>query len=190
MKKTTYKRLVYGLLAFLMCLGSISCAKEPASDATTEEITLTATETKEKPIPVPSTIVDEPVDEIPEDELLGKIGAWRGWGDSGTLTNTDNGVIPIKSKADLDPYRPYLSNFTAADEKKILADTEGACVIVELVDLSKHHYFGTASVIQSGSVITIVISADEVEDELPTHTFFLLYFPEKYYNGEVIEIAF
>ena len=94
------------------------------------------------------------------------------------------------SKKDLDPYREYLSNFTAADEKKILADKEGICVLVELMDINRHTMFGTSSIVRGGSAITIIISVDEVEEELPSHTFFLLYFPEEYYNGEVIDLAF
>lgn len=194
MKLTTGKRLLFAMIAFLLCFSCISCSKQEEKGTSTEETALTSTGTAEEQqelIPAPNTIVEEEFhDEIPEDELLGKIGAWRGWAGSGTLTNRDHAMFRIESKKDLDPYREYLSNFTAADEKKILADTEGICVLVELVDLNQHTMFGTSSIVQGGSVITIIISADEVEDELPSHTFFLLYFPEKYYNGEVIELAF
>lgn len=192
MKLTLCKRLLFAVLAILLCFGSTACSKqeEQKTPATDAEPTTTA-EGAQEAIPAPNTIVEEEFhDEIPEDELLGKIGAWRGWAGSGTLTNRDHALIRIDSKADLDPYREHLSNFSAADEKKILADKEGICVLVELVDLNQHTMFGTSSIVQGGNAITIIISADEVEDELPTHTFFLLYFPEKYYNGEIIDLAF
>lgn len=194
MKLTTGKRLLFATIAFLLCFSCISCSKQEEKVTSTEEAALTATATVEKEqeiIPAPQTIVEEEFkDEIPEDELLGKIGAWRGWAGSGTLTTRDHQLIRIDSKKDLDPYREYLSNFTAADEKKILADKEGICVLVELMDINQHTMFGTSSIVRGGSAITIIISVDEVEEELPSHTFFLLYFPEEYYNGEVIDLAF
>ena len=87
-------------------------------------------------------------------------------------------------------YRQYMSSFSAEDEKKILEDEAGACVLVELTAATENTLYGTASVIQAAGTITIVISVDEVEDVLPKNTFFLLYFPAEYYNGETIQFTF
>ena len=196
MKTSIYKRILFVLLALLLCFSCASCAKDPegnTADVTAEGETETRTaDSGEERIPVPTaTEEEELVNEIPDEEMLGKIGAWRGWGGSGTLSEYDQYTIKtIKSKKDLDPYRPYLSNFTEADEKKILADDGGTCVLVELTAIDEHTLYGTSSIIQGGNAITIIISTDEVEDVLPKYTFFLLHFPEQYYNGEIIELAF
>lgn len=192
MKMTLFKRILLAVMAILLCVGGTACAKEEKAKKTEEKKTVaeevqTEAENGELP-PIPE---EEFVDEIPDDELLGKIGAWRGWAEEGSLVERDQAkLIHIKSKADLDPYRQYLSSFSEEDEKKLLEDESGACVLVELTAATENTLYGTASVIQGSDNITIVISVDEVEDVLPKNTFFLLYFPAKYYNGETIQLTF
>ncbi len=184
MKLTLCKRLFLLLLACLACLACTACktAKEPSSTQT-QEIS--------DSLPLTNNETEEILNELPEDELLGKIGAWRGFADSGKLTDREQfSMVTIKSKADLEPYRAYLTNFTEADEKMILEDKAGACVLIELTGTTEHTLYGTSSIAQAGNAITVMISTDETEDTLPMHTFFLLYFPEKYYNGEIIDLAF
>ncbi len=191
MKMTLCKRLLFALLALVVCAGLAAC-KEEETPATTQD---PATQTKEETstvIPVPTTEEeDDFIYEIPDEELLGKIGAWRGMSESGTLPERDQfNMVTIKSKKDLDPYRDYLSNFSAEDEKRILEDTAGTCVLIELTGATENTLYGTSSITHGGNAITIIISTDEVEDVIPKHTFFLLYFPEQYYHGEIIDVAF
>ena len=194
MKMTLCKRILFAVLALILCLGCVSCAEEEKKQATNdekkaEEVKTQATDENGGELPpIPE---EEFVDEIPDDELLGKIGAWRGWAEEGSLVERDQmKLIHIKSKSDLDPYRKYMSSFSAEDEKKLLEDEAGACVLVELTGATENTLYGTASVIQAADTITIVISVDEVEDVLPKNTFFLLYFPAEYYNGETIQATF
>ena len=194
MKISLYKRALFCLLAFLVCLSCFGCKGEEAPATTADEL-LTKTEDGKQdpsaPLDPTSEVADEYLEDIPDGELLGKIGAWRGMAESGTLQERDQyKMVTIKSKADLDPYRQYLTNFTEEYEKTILEDDGGTCVLIELTGTTENTLFGTSSISQAGSAITILISADEVEDVIPKYTFFLLYFPEEIYNGEVISIDF
>ena len=194
MKPTLYKRFLFALMAILLCFSSVACgSEEEKSDGGNKKKDPAVTEEgTEAEIPVPTETVEEEFhDEIPDDELLGRIGAWRGLSESGLLQERDQySMKTIDSKDDLDPYRQYLSNFTEEDEKMILDDTAGTCVLIELTAATENTLYGTSSIVQAGSAITIIISTDEVEEVTPLHTFFLLYFPERYYNGEVIDLVF
>lgn len=195
MKPSLYKRFLFVLVAILLCFSSVACgSEEEASDGGNKkkDPAVTEEEKSETEIPVPTETVEEEFhDEIPDDELLGRIGAWRGLSESGTLQERDQySMKTIDSKDDLDPYREYLSNFTEEDEKMILADTAGACILIELTAATENTLYGTSSIVRTGSAITIIVSVDEVEEVTPLHTFFLLYFPERYYNGEVIDLVF
>lgn len=195
MKISMYKRLLFCLLAFLVCFGCVACKSEPAPLTTAEDGLSAKTEDggMEPSDALTSTFeeTEEVIEEFSDDELLGKVGAWRGMSESGTLQERDQyKMITVKSKKDLDPYREYLSNFTEEYEKTILEDTAGTCVLIELTGTTEHTLFGTSSILQAGNSITILVSSDEVEDVLPKYTFFLLHFPEKIYNGEFINIDF
>lgn len=195
MKMSLYKRLLFCLLAFLVCLSCVACKGESVPATTEEDGLHTKTENGENEPSNPASPTYEETEEVIEEfsdgELLGKVGAWRGMSESGTLQERDQyKMITVKSKKDLDPYREYLSNFTEEYEKTILEDTAGTCILIELTGTTENTLFGTASILQAGNAITVVISSDEVEDVIPKYTFFLLHFPEKIYNGEVINIDF
>ncbi|MBR7165614.1 MAG: hypothetical protein IKD18_04980 [Clostridia bacterium] len=190
MKMNFGKRISFALLALFVALSCAACKGKEEPDPTKENTAQTKEETSTV-IPVSTEEEDEFIDAIPDEELLGKIGAWRGMSDSGTLDERDQyKMVTIDEAKDLDPYRAYMSNFTAEDEKTILEDTAGTCILIELSAPNDNTLYGTSSIMQGGSVISIVISTDEVEDVIPRYTFFLLYFPEAYYHGESINISF
>lgn len=194
MKMSLTKRFLFCLLAFLTCFVCVACKNEPAPTSTEEESSAQTQNDESNPSQSPLDPMEESNDFVEgedDGELLGKIGAWRGMSESGTLQERDQyKMITIKSKKDLDPYRQYISNFTEEYEKTILEDTAGTCVLIELTGTTENTLFGTSSIMQAGNSITIIISTDEVEDVIPKYTFFLLYFPEEIYNGEVISIDF
>ena len=194
MKMSLTKRFLFCLLAFLVCFVCVACKNEPASTSTEEDSSAQTQNDESNPSQSPLDPMEESNDFVEEEddgELLGKIDAWRGMSESGTLQERDQyKMITVKSKKDLDPYRQYISNFTEEYEKTILEDTAGACVLIELTGTTENTLFGTSSIMQAGSSITIIISTDEVEEVIPKYTFFLLYFPEEIYNGEVISIDF
>ncbi|MBE6712407.1 MAG: hypothetical protein E7580_02670 [Ruminococcaceae bacterium] len=193
MKTTLYKRVVFAILALILCLGCTACGEEQAEQKTGgKEKAPAATKKEENKTEqsAPEVPNQAPYDQLPYEELQGKIGAWLGWSETGTLTERDQySIVKIKSKKDLDPYRTSMFNFSAEDEKKIL-EGSGTCVLVELTGATEHTLYGTSSIMRGGNTITIIVSTDEVEDILPKYTFFLLYFPEEYYNGEIIDLAF
>ena len=192
MRITLRKRLFLCLLASLICFCCTACKAETPSATTDELSTETKTEEKNPSSPNPTMEeTEEIIEEFDDGELLGQISAWRGMAESGTLQERDQyKMITIKSKKDLDPYRQYLSNFTEEYEKAILEDDAGTCVLIELTGTTENTLYGTSSILQAGNSISILISADEVEDVIPKYTFFLLHFPEKIYNGEVISVDF
>ncbi len=192
MKITLRKRLFLCLLASLICFCCTACKAETPSATADELSTETKTEENDPSSPNPTMEeTEEIIEEFDDGELLGQISAWRGMAESGTLQERDQyKMITIKSKKDLDPYRQYLSNFTEEYEKAILEDDAGTCVLIELTGTTENTLYGTSSILQAGNSISILISADEVEDVIPKYTFFLLHFPEKIYNGEVISVDF
>lgn len=197
MKTSLRKRMLLCLLSCIVCFSCAACNSQASPDETATDETAAdekqSAETRDGgSSDAPSyEETEEVIEEITEGELLGKVGAWRGMSEDGTLQERDQfKMITVKSKKDLDPYRQYLSNFNEEYEKTILEDTSGTCVLIELTGTTENTLYGTSSIIQEGNAITILVSTDEVEEVIPKYTFFLLHFPGDIYNGETINVVF
>ncbi len=170
--------------AFLLCLSLLACAKE-APATTTQEPEKNTTLNEE------STPPAETYTPLVEEELLSKMETWLGRGDSGNVGEKDSfATTVIKTKKDLEPYLGYMYGLKNEDIDRILADKKGKCLLVELTGITENTLYSTASILRGSGGIKIYISTAEVEETLPLHTYFLLYFPEEIYSGEEIEFLF
>ena len=180
-----FKKTICFIIALLLCFSLCACKQE---EPVTTKPTATNTEEEKKPATPPSSENNLIVDE----EILHKTNAWLGRGDSGKLLENDSyKITEIKSKNDLAPFRQYMYNLTDKDIDTFLADEGGKCILVELTGKDEHTLYGTSSILETGSTISIFVSIDEESEEsLPMHTYFLLHFPSEIYDGQNFAIVF
>ena len=177
------EKLLCLILAAICCLSLFSCKKE--------EPIVSETETRETQVTTEETETDHEIDLI-ENEIMGEVDSWRGDSEEGKLTDgACYDTVFITSAKDLDPYRAYLSGFSAEDEARILADSKGKCLLIEMTGDSEHTLYSTTSILQLNDGIHIFINKTESEEEtLPFHTYFLFYFSSELYQGEEIFVNF
>ncbi len=175
------KRFLAVLLATLFCLLGSACSGN--QENTTKQ------ETGEE---IPTTTGEEAPTWDPEEwtKLMGKTESWAGWAKEGDVLPGKVKTVSIQKPEDLAPYRSRLEGFTDQDANRILADKDGACVLVEIAASDPHTYYGTISITRNNNFIDIVINQETREEETLSHSFYLYYFPSNVYQGEHINVSF
>lgn len=176
------KRYVLVLFAVILSASCLLCSCKKEAPATADE---TITKTEES----------APHDASPEmaeaEDLLGlcQSFAWRGT--DGLLQGAgDYAETVIRTKADLAPYRKFLTGLSDDQIDRMTSDQGGACLLVEMTPSFELSDFSTAGISREAGNIIITIMETESETPAPAHTFFLFYFPSSLYHAETIRVLF